>query len=323
MPKPTTAVKRAPPKPIVYQEVTTAIDQFEHHAQGEFFPIAEIEVDGVEMGVLSDGTPYLHLRGLARMCDVDHSVIQRLSANWDEEKTKPRGKKINALLRAQGFSGNSLFIKTRGNSGEIHAFTDAVCMAILEYYAFEANQLSNSGVALRNYRLLARDSFRSFIYKNCHYDPSAHISDSWKNFHERILLNEQMPSGYFSIFKEIADLVLRMIQQGCALDHHTVPDASVGIVWSKEWSEKEYDSKFGARQKFAHFYPDWFPQSAVNPVEAWIYPDESLATFRRWMEQKYLPENFPNYVATKVKKGALREGQAQKLLQAVKRPQLN
>ena len=43
---------------------------------------AEGEFDGVVMGVLSDGQAYLTIRGLARMCGVDHSSIIRITADW-------------------------------------------------------------------------------------------------------------------------------------------------------------------------------------------------------------------------------------------------
>lgn len=40
--------------------------------------VAEREVDEIGMGVLSDGSTYLNLRGLAKMCGVDHSVLIRV-----------------------------------------------------------------------------------------------------------------------------------------------------------------------------------------------------------------------------------------------------
>lgn len=308
---------RLPAKGAKNQELTPQKQGFDYQ-QGELFPIAEMEVDGVQMGVLSDGTPYLTLRGLARMCGISHTSLLPLAINWAEEKQKPRGRKIQELLIAQGYAAEFLYLKTRGQNGETHAYTDAACMAILEYYAFEATQ-GSSEVALRNYRLLARDSFRTFIYKKCAYDPSKRLSDSWKNFHERLLLNEQLPSGYFSVFKEIADLVLRMIQQGCKLDHHTVPDLSVGGLWSKYWLAQAFDSLYGERIKHPHFFPEWFPQSAMNPVEAWLYPNEALAAFRKWLDEIYLPEKFPAYVETKVKSGAFLPRQATTLLAVVNR----
>lgn len=295
----------------------------EHQGEGQMklFPVREIEVDGIQMGVLSDGTPYLTLRGLARMCGIDHSVLLRLANNWDEERLKPRGKKLQELLAGQGHAGDALYIRTMGAGGETHAYADSACMAILEYYAFEAKQ-SDNDVAIKNYRLLARYSFRSFIYNRCGYDPDKHIPQSWKNFHERILINDQVPVGYFSVFREIADLVVHMIQKGCPLDEHTVPDASAGIAWSKHWIASDLPTEFGERQKHPHFFPDWFPQSAANPVDAWIYPAEALGAFRIWLYRNYIPNSFTKYIDSKVKKGVFLPSRAELLLAAVAKPTL-
>jgi len=285
------------------------------------FPIREIEVDGVQMGVLSDGTPYLTMRGLARMCGIDNPVLLRMANNWAEEKSKPRGKKLMELLAAQGHPGDALYLRTMGPGGETHAYTDAACMAILEYYAFESAQADNE-TAIRNYRLLARSSFRQFIYKGCGYDPNKHIPQSWKSFHERILLNDQIPIGFFAIFREVADLVVHMIQGGCPLDDHTVPDISVGIAWAKHWNAEGLAQRFGERVQHPHMYPDWFPQSAANPVNAWIYPASALGEFRVWLYSSYLPNNFPKYLDGKVKSGVFLPSRAKQLLVAVTRPAL-
>ncbi|CCW31099.1 hypothetical protein ABLA30_22555 [Xenorhabdus nematophila] len=44
----------------------------------------QIEIDGIQMGVLNNGTPYLTMRGLSRLCGVDSSVLVRLTTNWLE-----------------------------------------------------------------------------------------------------------------------------------------------------------------------------------------------------------------------------------------------
>ncbi|MBZ9744312.1 hypothetical protein LB516_03515 [Mesorhizobium sp. CO1-1-7] len=41
----------------------------------------EREIDGVIMGVLSDGTPYLNQRGLAALCDVQNAHMARSAVN--------------------------------------------------------------------------------------------------------------------------------------------------------------------------------------------------------------------------------------------------
>lgn len=74
------------------------------------FAVKEIEKDGIEMGVLNDGTPYLSQRGLAKMCGVDRKVISALTDNWLEEQKKPRGKAIAENLRSSGYNSPSLYI---------------------------------------------------------------------------------------------------------------------------------------------------------------------------------------------------------------------
>lgn len=305
---------RPPAKLLENQLVTSPIAPAAH--QGELFPVAEIEVDGIQMGVLNDGTPYLTLRGLARLCGIDHTSILPLTNNWLDEREKPRGKKIQELLSAQGYGAPFLAFKTEGKFGDTHAYVDTVCMAVLEYYAFESTQ-GSAEIARRNYRLMARDSLRKYIYKSCDYDPSKGLLDSWRNFHERVLLNDQLPAGYFSVFKEAADLVIKMIQEGIVLDDHTVPDGSIGSCWSRYWDENNFNEKYGERTKHPHFFPDWFPQAIANPVSAWVYPDEALGAYRRWMREVYSIKNLPSYVHSKVKTGIFLPLQAKQLLQAV------
>lgn len=297
--------------------ITTPFGQRLKTVQMDLFPIKEIEVDGIAMGVLSDGTPFLTGRGLAKICGVDPGAFSRFTSNWDEERTKPRGKKILDLLRVQGHDGERLYLKTIKAGSETHVFTDAVCMAVLEYYAFESGQ--DNGVALRNFRALARFSIRQFIYNRCGYDPHKHIPASWRNYHERVILNDQVPVGFFSIFREIADIVIHLIQSGCPIDDHTVPDISVGQHWARYWGDNGCDDEFGSRLQHPHNYPDWFPQSAANPVPAWIYPVGALGVFRLWLYENYIPLNFPKYVESKVKMGAFLPSHAELLINAVTR----
>ena len=121
----------------------------------------EVEINGVGMGVLSDGTPYLTGRGIARMCGVAQNAIQELASGWSIHPARPREAKIKDLLRQQGIEAPLPYIPITKAGITHHAYPDAVCMAVLEYYAFEAGQ-NVRDQALRNYRLLARASFREF-----------------------------------------------------------------------------------------------------------------------------------------------------------------
>lgn len=75
-------------------------------------------------------------------------------------------------------------------------------MALLEYYAIDTD-LPNKEIARTNYRILAISSFKIYVYTKCNYDPNRKVDGSWQAFHERLLLNDNIPINYFSIFKEL------------------------------------------------------------------------------------------------------------------------
>src|SRR5690606_28193016 len=140
------------PNTVKNQSLTPPSVEFSHH------PVVETEVDGIHMGVLQDGSAFMALRGLARMCDIDHSALLRLANNWGEESLKPRGKVISNLIAKNGHPGDILYTRFTGLYGDTHAFPAPVCMAVLEYYAFEAGR-HRTEEAARNFRVLARRSF--------------------------------------------------------------------------------------------------------------------------------------------------------------------
>lgn len=169
----------------------------------DLFPVKEIEVDGIQMGVLNNGTPYLTMRGLSRLCGVDSATMVRFTTNWQEERSKPRGKKIDAILQSKGLVLDKLYTTVVSQGTETHAYPDTVCMAILEYYAFEAakNGLFDSTTALQNYRALAESTLRRFIFLSVGIDPENPLRGALECFHERLLMNDQIPLGFFSVFR--------------------------------------------------------------------------------------------------------------------------
>ena len=130
-------------------------------------------------------------------------------------------------------------------------------------------------------------------------------------------MNDQVTPRFFSVFREIADIVVHMIQADCPIDDHTVPDISVGQAWGKYWTDNGLEKIHGTREKHPHFYPDWFPQADANPVPAWIYPAAALGEFRVWLYETYITQKFPKYVENKVQSGAFIASRAELLIEAV------
>ena len=267
----------------------------------------QAEVNGIEMGILSDGTPFLSGRGLSLLCGVHHSVIQSLTADWAEMIAKPRVSAIRDILSARGMAFDKPYVATwqKGNA-TFFAYPDVVCLAVLEYYAFESTG-NNKEIAVKNFRTLAGQALREFIYVHLGYDPNTNVPQVWRQFHDRMsLVYNAVPAGYFGIFKEISEMIITLGQAGIHIDDSFVPDISVGQWWAKHWSANDYDQHFGQRVKFDHKYPDYFPQAASNPQEAWCYPESSLGEFRRWFREAYIGDGkFENYLLQKVRQKAL------------------
>lgn len=280
------------------------------------------EVDDIEMGVLSDGTPFLTGRSLARLCGISASTMNEWGELAPKEGDRFRAGKMAALLAAQGFEGDRFFLRVPfEGQAEVNAYPDSVCMSFLEYYAFEAGERCTEE-AKNNYRALARKTLQEFIYRMTGYDPLRVVPPVWQHYHDRLILNS-VPIGYFSIFKETADIVITAIREGLIVDQHTVPDISVGMAWSKHWVANDFDATYGSRAKYPHVYPDYFPQAQANgSIDAFIYPVEALGEFRRWIYAEYLPNKFPNYLKGQVKKGAIPASRAELVLGAFNAPVL-
>lgn len=198
-----------------------------------------------------------------------------------------------------------------------YAYPDTICIAVLEYYAFEAGANCKED-ARSNFRRLAGKGLQDFIYTQVGYDPNRSVPDAWKQFHDRVSLTyDACPTGYFGVFKEISDLIVTLGQAGLHIDATFVPDISIGGAWSEHWVGCGLSRRFGDRQKFEHNYPSYFPQSPSNPQLCWCYPEGSLGEFRRWFRETYVGAGkLSNYLQTKVRQRQLPASFAQLALAA-------
>lgn len=271
------------------------------------------EVGGLEMGILEDGTPFLSMRALTRLCGVSNSNLSDTAKAWLEGR--PNATKLGQFLLAAGLPPEEGLYRpitvsaSQGNTQ--YAFPDHVCQLVLEFYAFEAD--GKNATALQNHRLTSRAGLRLFIYTQLGYDPNKLVPQPWRQFHDRVTL-VSAPTGYFSVFKESADFVIHAIRGGLPVDEKTIPDISIGQTWADYWRANLLDDRWGRRIKHAHNYPDYFPQSASNPQPMWVYPVAALAEFRIWLQTTYVPQKFPNYLHGKVVKGLIAASAAEIML---------
>ena len=255
----------------------------------------------IGMGVLSDGTPYLSQRGLAVLCGVENAHIGYISAQWNDVVPKPRIQKIRGILLSAGLVTSAAHVEIRHNGITHYCYPAEVCLAILEYYAFDAGA-NIQEQARKNFRALAGSKLRDMIYKQVGYDPTG--ADRFKPWHDRISLNYQSaPKGYFHVFNEAHTIFYELIAAGANVGAKTVVDISIGQHWSKYWEDNGWDADFGPRAKYPHNYPDDHPQSKSNPQISWCYPIQALGAFRQWLQDQYIEGGkFKGYLAGKVKK---------------------
>lgn len=255
-------------------------------------------VGGIEMGVLENGIPYLTQRGLAEITGAARRSVQELTEEWQEAQTtnvwRGRMQFFRDYLSKAGFDEPRLFIEIRKDSSPHYAYPDMVCIAMVEYFAFEAK--STNETALTNFRNLARFGLQAFIYNALGYTPP----DKWKYHHDRIsILQGGAPEGYFIIFNEVSGMIIDLINADLTVNDKIIPDISVGKCWADHWTKSGLDATYSDRIKYEHNYPNYYPQSASNPQPAWAYPNEALAEFRRWFRHDYLTTRFPRYILTK------------------------
>ncbi len=259
------------------------------------------DVNGVEMGVLENGIPFLTQRGLAKITGAPRSSIYDLTQEWevrfdDDILKKDRFSFLREYLAKNSYTERKLYIETKKDGSTHFAYPDIVCMAIIEFYAFEAKTPNKE--AIENYRRLAAYGLQKFIYDALHYTPT----DKWQHHHDRVsILQNAAPDGYWIVFNEITGLIVDLITAGLTVNTKTIPDISVGQAWALAWEAEGHESRFGPRIRCAHNYPSYFPQAASNPQPAWAYPDQSLAEFRKWFRHENLVTKFPRYILTKAK----------------------
>lgn len=285
--------------------------------QGILFHVErQTEIDGVEMGVLENGIPFLTESGLARMCGIDRKVLNRLAVGWPDEQLKPRGKQIAQLLEQSQYNEPTLYLESELRGSKINAYTEPVCLALLEYYAFVVDEPRPE--AVRAFRTLARITFRKFIYDAVGYSPEQNAIDSWKHFHDRIdMTMDAAPYGFFGVFREIAVMIVPMIRAGIIISDRVVPDISVGKAWSAFWEENKLSDIHGERKRYDHEYPSYYPQSKSNPQPSFAYPESTLGIFRAWLREHYITSKFPAYLLGQTRKGTLPLLTANKALEAL------
>jgi hypothetical protein len=299
------ARKKATPKPQTTKSASTgAARQSPARIQVPLDVGIHVEgtIGGIEMGVLQNGISYLTPTGLEEVAGVAPAIVSEVSQEWKAAVTSgvvPRLSRIaffHEYLSENGYSDTHLNIQIFRNGSPYHVYPDIVCIAFLEYFAFES--LKKSARAVQYYRSFARTGFQEFVYKALGYAPRDH----WKYLHDRISsVNGSAPESYFSVFSEVSGIVIDLIYANLSVSDEIIPDSGVDKSWGDHWNTSYFDDVYGARIRYEQSDAANRSQTTGNPQQAWAYPNEALAEFRRWFRHEYLTTRFPRYILTRTR----------------------
>ncbi|EGF91967.1 hypothetical protein ABI_03990 [Asticcacaulis biprosthecium C19] len=114
------------------------------------------EIDGIGMGLLSNGEPYLTQRGLAALCGVQNAHIGNIGRDW--ATGKPR---VAAIQERLGFRRAQAHRVLTHDGHRLFAYDMAIAQAVLDYYALDVAKPE----AVRNRRRFAEGALKSHILK--------------------------------------------------------------------------------------------------------------------------------------------------------------
>jgi phage regulator Rha-like protein len=120
----------------------------------------------------------------------------------------------------------------------------------------------------------------------------ASLVGHWAERQRLFIQRTTIPSGWFCIFQELAQLMWQLENLGYVIPDYSpvdnsriIPDISIGRMFCSNMRSKGY--AVGAKtQKYPHWYPGW-----KLPVKANIYPNAWLEEFRAWFDNQWKPNN--------------------------------
>jgi hypothetical protein len=259
--------------------------------------LQSIEVAGldVEVGILGDGTPFMSGRELARACGISNSTLVGWGEHTPQLGDENRAGKMAHLLATYRYEGDRFFLRIPdgtkfGHKANVSAYPYKVCLAFLDYYAFEANKEA----ARNSLRVLSEQQLPQFIYQAIHGAPSNTDAPIMDPFRDRPL-RDGIPVGYFTVAQLASREELRSRLREF-FPELIIPETQLAKAWNHYWDVKKLGAQYGDR------FP--LPDQKNEPwsqMVTYVYPKAALEDFRQWLSLRYLPDRFPSYLQRKIK----------------------
>jgi hypothetical protein len=252
----------------------------------------EIEFYTIE----STGESGMSQSGLAILAGVSRQAIAKLE---DTLATKSPSKTL------EPFVGKALTLVTtkaqiEGNeAGNLSIYSSEFCSAVITHYAFKGNEMAQQSLLK-----FAAKGIQAWIQEINNWQPPRRTQASylgyWAERQYAFIQRTEIPSGWFCIFQELAQLMWTLEKLGYAIpdfspvdNKRIVPDVSIGRMFCAHMRGKGFDVDATVR-KYPHWYPGW-----AAPVDANIYPNAWLEEFRAWFDNQWKPNRLVAYLGKK------------------------
>ena len=249
-------------------------------------PVPDAESPSLANGirVLEDGTPYVTLPQLARLCGVRPDVLKSRADSLYAVPSTRSSVMFWRFLTERGHDGDSLSFTMPIDGTVTECFAEPVFMALLEFFAFETSKGCRE-IALENYRALARTGGRVLVVHDAE-------DERWEDRNTRRSLHANVPSGYFAVFGVLTSFEDRLIASEYRWGDYEGFDGLVAKEWAERWVETAGDRRYVERIRRPHELPPWIPQP-VDPVLEFVYPLDALVEFYEWLEDEFIPSKCP------------------------------
>lgn len=235
--------------------------------------------------------------GLAILCGVTQQSISNLEKTLTSKApSKILEPFVGKDLTLTKSSQETVFVNGK-DVGNLTVYKPGFCYAVIQHYAFQGNEVaqytsSQFGVPGFNQWVQSITGWKKPEAKKV-YIPY------WYQRLSLFTAKTRIPDGWWCVFEELAKLMRELEGYGYviadvspATGKKITPDISIGQTFCKYMKEQGFDID-AIIKKYTHYYPDG------RVVNANIYPDSLLETFRTWFNNIYKPERLRDYLGSR------------------------
>ncbi|HYU71637.1 MAG TPA: Rha family transcriptional regulator [Ktedonobacteraceae bacterium] len=145
---------------------------------------------------------------------------------------------------------------------------------------------------VREYREYVYDKFLEYErLQRAPQKPIPQINSLWQQRLEIFYRQNKLPAGYWCLFGMVGGYCWTDEFREVYLLVNSLPDGSIGKKWCQHLRSRGYDMSLV--KKYPHHYPD-----QRGTVQANLYPNAWLGEFWTWFHERYLKEDYPEYLKT-------------------------